>query len=500
MDHDKKPYRRVAMYAFMVVAAGTIFIFIAASARNFLVTRQYINILNVINPFMYGFILAYLLNPMMSFYERKAFKKMKRKPKRAVSMLCTFTTMIVIIFLIAQMVIPQIGSSMEQLVGRMTDLFTVVETETDISDETDEDFVLITESAIFGGAAEKPAVYQSVYLENYENDQMDFLDFDRLMSTRLGVSVAEATAGLQESIDKMGLNINIEQSTRELLISSIASITVFFREYSASILSATTSFLLTTARQIINFLIGIIIALYLLMDKERLMGQVKKLMFAFLPTFLAIKIVDVTRKTHHIVGGFVSGKMFESVIIFFITLIFMNVVGFEYPMLISTIIGITNVIPFFGPFIGAIPSIFFLMINDVGQGLWFAVFILVLQQVDGNFIGPKILGQYVGLSSFWVIFAILIMNGFFGLFGMFLGVPVFAVVYSLVKDYAYACLRNKGLPVQAEDLYVPAYNAGVPQSGAPAKHNRSIIEQTIDGAKFAWHKLDGFIKKIKKKD
>jgi predicted PurR-regulated permease PerM len=123
----------------------------------------------------------------------------------------------------------------------------------------------------------------------------------------------------------------------------------------------------------------------------------------------------------------------------------MTIFSIQYPLLISLIVGITNIIPFFGPFIGAIPSIFFLLLYDPSQALWFAIFILILQQVDGNFIGPKIIGDTMGLSPFWIIFAVLVMSGLLGPVGMFIGVPLFGVIYMLLKEFSAWRLARKGV-------------------------------------------------------
>jgi predicted PurR-regulated permease PerM len=176
----------------------------------------------------------------------------------------------------------------------------------------------------------------------------------------------------------------------------------------------------------------------------------------------------------------------------------MSVFGIKYAMLISIIVGVTNIIPFFGPFIGAVPSIFFLLINDFWQAVWFTVFIIILQQVDGNIIGPKILGSTIGLSAFWVIFAIIIMNGLFGLFGMFVGVPLFAVIYTLIKEYAENKLSKKTLPVDTEE-YVLSKNKVI-ESGdknfSEEKTQESIFNKIENLAK----KATVYIQRSKKSD
>ena len=146
-------------------------------------------------------------------------------------------------------------------------------------------------------------------------------------------------------------------------------------------------------------------------------------------------LLNGARYTNLQFGKFINGKLIDSLIIGIICFIFMTIFRWDYALLISCIIGVTNIIPFFGPFIGAIPSILLLLIVDPMQALYFTIFILVLQQVDGSIIGPKILGETTGLSSFWVMFAILVGGGLFGFAGMILGIPIFAVIYEIGRAH-----------------------------------------------------------------
>ena len=202
-----------------------------------------------------------------------------------------------------------------------------------------------------------------------------------------------------------------------------------------------------------NFLIGAIVALYVLADKEKFVAKSKMLVYAIFPHKWANLMIHSMRFTHKTFGGFIYGKLVDSAIIGVLCYIGMLLLHMPFPILVSVIIGVTNVIPFFGPYIGAIPCIFLILVVDPIKGLYFAIFILLLQQFDGNILGPKILGETTGLSSFMVIVAILIGGGLFGIPGMIAGVPVFAVLYAMIWRLIGHSLNDRKMPVE-EDIYV----------------------------------------------
>lgn len=195
-----------------------------------------------------------------------------------------------------------------------------------------------------------------------------------------------------------------------------------------------------------NVVIGLIVAVYVLIEKEHFEGQAKKIIYAVLPVKPANRLIAIVHKVDQIFGGFIIGKIIDSAIIGVICFIGCSILRMPYTLLVSVIVGVTNVIPFFGPFIGAIPCVIIVMITDPLHGLYLIIFIFLLQQVDGNIIGPKILGDSTGLSSFWVIFAIMVASGLFGFAGMLFGVPAFAVVYYLVQQLISFLLKRRGLP------------------------------------------------------
>ena len=195
-----------------------------------------------------------------------------------------------------------------------------------------------------------------------------------------------------------------------------------------------------------KFIIGIILSVYLLYSKETYQAQSKKMVYSLLDEERANNLINNLRFANRTFGGYISGKIVDSIIIGFLCFIGTTIMNMPYALLISVIVGVTNVIPFFGPYLGAIPSGFIiLMINPI-KCLWFLLFILILQQIDGNIIGPKILGDSTGLSSFWVIFAITLFGGFFKVLGMFLGVPIFAIIYAAIKTFVDTRLERKKLP------------------------------------------------------
>ncbi len=200
-----------------------------------------------------------------------------------------------------------------------------------------------------------------------------------------------------------------------------------------------------------DVLIGMIVAVYLLFDKEHFQAQLKKIVNAILPKRAARGFMRVCAQTNASISGFMSGKIIDSIIIGMLCFICMSIMKLDFAVLISVIVTVTNVIPFFGPFIGAIPSAILLLVSTPKQVIPFLILIFIIQQLDGNVIGPKILGQSIGISSFWVLFSILVGGGLFGFAGMILGVPIFAVIYSLINEYISYLLEKKKLSTVTDD-------------------------------------------------
>jgi len=211
-----------------------------------------------------------------------------------------------------------------------------------------------------------------------------------------------------------------------------------------------TSGVISVVSTLMDIIVGLIVAVYALYSKDTFSGQGKKIIYAVFEPEKGNLILNTIRKSHQIFGGFIIGKIVDSAIIGVLAFICLSILDMPYTLLLSVIIGVTNVIPFFGPFIGAVPCIFIVLMVSPMKALYIAIFILILQQVDGNIIGPAILGESTGLSPFWVIFSIMLGGGLFGFFGMIIGVPAFGVVYYLIKMALDHSLAKHDYPIDTE--------------------------------------------------
>ena len=219
-----------------------------------------------------------------------------------------------------------------------------------------------------------------------------------------------------------------------------------FLPQTRNLIAGLTSGVIIAVRLLFHVIIGIILSIYILMSKEALIGQSKQIVYALFSGKRANRIIRTVHKSNEIFGGFISGKILDSAIIGILCFLCLYVMKMPYVVLVSVIVGVTNVIPFFGPYLGAVPSAILIMLANPIKGLYFIIFILVLQQVDGNIIGPKILGDSTGLSSFWVVFAILVGGGLFGVPGMIIGVPLLAVIFYIIRNALDHVMEKKGLP------------------------------------------------------
>lgn len=200
-----------------------------------------------------------------------------------------------------------------------------------------------------------------------------------------------------------------------------------------------------------NILIGLIVMVYLLNMKDLLRRQFRKLLFALFSQKKAKGIIEEMQYVHRVFGGFILGKIIDSIIIGILTFFVLSLMKMPYTLLVSVIVGVTNVIPFFGPFIGAIPCFILILLTSPIQSLYFAIAILIIQQIDGNIIGPKVLGDSTGLSSFWVLFSILLFGGLFGFVGMIIAVPFWAVIMNTLRRYMDRRLQKKNLPISSSE-------------------------------------------------
>lgn len=236
-------------------------------------------------------------------------------------------------------------------------------------------------------------------------------------------------------------------------------------------------------RFILDFLIGVIVAVYILGSKDELSAQGKKLIFTCFNKKRGTRILSALDYINGVFGGFINGKIVDSIIIGILCYIFCSIVSMPYTMLVSVIIGVTNIIPFFGPFIGAVPSAILILVDEPKMCLIFVIFIIILQQLDGNVIGPLILGDSTGLSGLWVLFAILVGGNMFGFIGMIVGVPAFACIYTLMTIFLRNGLQKRGI---ANDTEAFVHLRGFDEDGDPIlieRKKRLTAKQRMKNAK-----------------
>lgn len=268
-------------------------------------------------------------------------------------------------------------------------------------------------------------------------------------------NIPDYIKALEEYINNIVIALNLNGDMVEDIVKDFNSISKYITSIAGTAVLDLFQFSANITQYILNIFIATIISIYLLAGKEKFFAQIKKFLYAMLPEKPVKYVIELTRSSHKTFIGFLGGKLLDSLIIGIICFVGMKIFKMPYPLLVSFIIGITNVVPVFGPFIGAVPSVIIIFIASPIKALWFILFILVLQQFDGNILGPKILGNSTGLTAFWVMFAILLGNGLFGVVGMILGVPTFAVIYSIIVSVINNALKEKGLPVEAKEYAAP---------------------------------------------
>lgn len=392
-DWNLKKYITIALITFATFCCCTLFFFFIYRYRGF--TEYWQKMMGILQPFIFGFIVAYLINPIMVFLEthlkkilipRMHSEKKAKKLARSIGTGGALIFFIMIIFLLLYMMIPELIESIRNMVRDLP-----------------------AEMNAFARWSQKT-----------------FAD-DSELSTMLGTSLVSATAYVQQFLQEQIL---------PLANTYIASITTG---------------VVSGVKILFNFIIGLVVAVYILMSKETFIGQGKKVVYAVLPPKVGNWVVKTLRVSNKMYGGFISGKILDSVIIGILCYIGLLMLSMPYSLLVAVFVGITNVVPFFGPYVGAVPSFILIALADPIKGLYFLLFIVLLQQFDGNILGPKILGDSTGLSSFWVVFAILVGGGLFGFMGMLLGVPTFAVIYYVIREIVAYVLRRRKLPEETRD-------------------------------------------------
>ena len=245
-------------------------------------------------------------------------------------------------------------------------------------------------------------------------------------------------------------NLNLQPEYISLITDKFGEAITYIITLISNLVPVIGNFIVDATSSILNIIIGIIISIYILIDKEKFMALGKKIVYALCSEEKAKFILILATQSNMTFSRFIGGKILDSFIIGLLTFVILTIFKMPYILLISVIVGVTNIIPFFGPFIGGIPAAIIILFVSPIQALWFVVIIIVIQQIDGNIIGPKILGDSIGISAFWILFSLLVAAKFMGFVGMIIGVPLFAIFYSIIKEIVEERLRKKGLHIETE--------------------------------------------------
>lgn len=376
-----KRYLKIGIIGAAILASGILCAFVLFKMPVIISVLK--GITEILKPFLYGVVFAYLLAPLCNKIEEKLFQifpKAKTKARRFICFIAIVISLcvaIAVIWLIIMMIIPQVWDSVMKIIQMVPQKLIVVNN------------------------------WIEYMLENQPELQAYFEEFS---------SQAES------NIDSL-LNVDTIQKVQSIINS--LSVQLF------GVLGV-----------VKNIFLGLLISAYLLGSRKLFGAQAGLILHGVFSDKWAKIIEEEIRYTDKMFNGFLVGKIIDSAIIGLLCFAGTSIMGFEAPAFISVIIGITNIIPFFGPFIGAIPCGLLLLLENPMHCLYFIIFIFVLQQLDGNVIGPKILGNTTGVSSFWVLFAILLFGGMWGVVGMVIGVPLFAVIYDIIRKLVYRGLRK----------------------------------------------------------
>ena len=351
----------------------------------------------ILAPIIIGMVIAYLLNPVLIFFEKRLLlplgkKLFHGKPHaafvfaRTVGIVISLGLFIFALVVLLWMVLPQLFSSIEGIVNNANDYINTV------------------------------VNWVNNLLSGHPKLEKTAAD---MLSNLLSKVTGWLEGSLLTTINTMLLNL--------------------------------TTGVYNIVRGIFNFSVGLVVSAYLLASKETFAAQSKKMLYALFKAPRVNAFLDTLRLTHKTFSGFIYGKLLDSLIVGIINLVVMSILNIPFALLISVIVAVTNIIPIFGPLIGIIPSAFLILLVSPTKSLIFIIFSIVLQQLDGNILVPKILGNTTGLPSFWVMFSILVGGGLFGFTGMLCGVPVFAVLYSLARSFLTRRLARKALPTNTKE-------------------------------------------------
>lgn len=414
LDWNRK-YTTIAIY---VILCALAIMLIGALFLNFNGVKQFFDYLNkVLTPFFIGLAIAYIANPIMVMAEKHIFRfksKTRRRSslKRGLSIALALLILFICVIIIFLLVIPQVVLSLTDLASKLSGYI-------DHTVAWLNDFL---PDSIFNGA--------DLTIENFFNSILGYL----------------ANPDIEDELNTLSDKLSLISKNLDTIIANSFTI---IKDYAPIIFDAFAG----VANGVLNLILGIFFSIYALFSKEKLIAQFKKLIRAFTGEKLYNGILELGSFANKTFGGYLLGKVLDSLIVGIVMFIVCAIFRIPYAILVSALVAITNVIPVIGPFIGAIPGVLIIFIVDPSKVILFLIINIVIQQIDGNIIVPKVLGETTGLSSLWVLFSITVMGGLWGLFGMFISVPIFAILYMLLKQVAEKLLIKKSLPTSTLDYY-----------------------------------------------
>jgi len=382
-DPEKKRYLYLMLSVFGAISLSILVFFLLYRFQG--VGDVFHKLKDILAPFIYGGVVAYLLRPVCNFYEKHLLQCLPAKMEktgRTLSIALSLATGILAVYAVIIMIAPELYNSILSLWTTLPAKISAF---------------LEWARTVFG---ENENIVQLLHLFDTSASTM-YQDLEKWVSDTIGPYISSIVSGVGSSVTKI-------------------------------------------LQFLYDLLIGLIVACYLLASRRKFARQSVLIVRSVLKPRWADLFLSEVSFIDRMFGGFIDGKILDSAIIGVLCYLGCTIFKFPNSLLVSAIVGITNVIPFFGPFIGGIPATLLIMIEDPVKGLWFGLFVLALQQLDGNVIGPAILGDRTGLSSFWVLFAIILCGGLWGIAGMIICVPMFAVIYDTVKKLVRRGLHNKG--------------------------------------------------------
>ncbi len=425
-----KKYTTVAAYCLGVIAISVLFVVFVFKFDSFAQGFSWVG--SVAAPIICGIIIAYILNPLVDVIERKLFGKMLRTKPGTDSLVIKQLRKSPVANTKMVKGLEKRAPTMEEKIKKRRTLVRVLSIVVA--------YVIVLAALTGIVIAVVPSVAKSV---------IDLAD-------QMPLYVEKADEWLQETFANNPDLVKYISGEISGLTDLVTKFADMVKPMSSDIIGNISSGLFKAASAVFtalkNMVIGLVIAIYLLFSKERLLAQIKKMVFAMIKPEKARRLFTTASKSNVIFKQYIVSNLIDALIIFVCMMIGMLVMGMPYPMLIAVVCGVTNLIPFFGPFIGAIPSGFLILLVDPIKVIWFAIFVLVLQQLDGNVLKPLLFGESMGLPAIWVLVSIIVGGGLFGIPGMLLGTPVFAVFYMLFAEYVKDRLERKSMP-SSTDCY-----------------------------------------------